>query len=400
MIFPKIPENEKQRIEDLFSYNVLDTLEASEYDDITHIASLICDAPISLISLIDDKRQWFKSHYGLAVTETPKELAFCAHAINEPNNILMVPDSRTDERFFDNPLVTSDPFVIFYAGVPLISSSGFPLGTLCVIDNKPKTLNEEQIKSLKALSNQVITILELRKSKRLLTEMNMALVQKNQTLEQFAMIAANDINSPLRSISSLIELFWGGYSSSLDKEGVELFKLIDFSTNQLRNLIDGIIDYTISDKSLSEQKEKIQFVDFVNEVVRLLDPHKTHQFTVTAYDGIIELNSAALKQILINLISNAIKYNDKENTEIEIGFSQTEDDYCFFVKDNGSGIPAEKVDSIFDIFQIGQTKDRYGKRGSGIGLATVKKLVEGQKGTIKVESEINKGSKFSFNISK
>ena len=121
--------------------------------------------PISLISLLDDTRQWFKSHHGLGASETPKEMAFCAHAINDKNRPLIVQDSRNDIRFFDNPLVTDDPNVIFYAGMPLVTSNGFPLGTLCVIDNEPKTINENQIKALKALANQLTQILELRKSK-------------------------------------------------------------------------------------------------------------------------------------------------------------------------------------------------------------------------------------------
>jgi PAS domain S-box-containing protein len=165
MIKPKKHIREKERLIELESFSIMDSLTEDEYDNITAIAAGICDTPISLVSLIDDKRQWFKSHHGFHARETPKDYAFCAHAIHDHNEIFMVNDSRLDDRFADNPLVTDHPNVIFYAGVPLMSENDLPLGTLCVIDNKPKELSENQIKLLKALAAQVMIILNLRKAK-------------------------------------------------------------------------------------------------------------------------------------------------------------------------------------------------------------------------------------------
>ena len=159
MIPPKPFPLEKERLAELKSYSILDTLPEEDYDNLTAIAAEICNTEISLISLLDDKRQWFKSHHNLDVSETPKEYAFCAHAINDPKNVFIVQDARNDERFYDNPLVTGEPHVIFYAGVPLLSPKGLPLGTLCVIDHKPKLLSNSQINSLQALSKQVMNIL-------------------------------------------------------------------------------------------------------------------------------------------------------------------------------------------------------------------------------------------------
>lgn len=177
MIKPLDHEFEKERQIELDSYHILDTLPEKDYDEITLLASRICNTPISLISLLDDKRQWFKSHHGLGASETPKEFAFCAHAINDSTNTMIVKDSRKDERFHDNPLVTDGPNVVFYAGVPLISENGLPLGTLCVIDNKPSDLDEWQITALKALSNQLINLLDLRKKKILLERRNQGLTE-------------------------------------------------------------------------------------------------------------------------------------------------------------------------------------------------------------------------------
>lgn len=167
MIKPENPANEAQRLENLLSYEILDTLTEQEFDSITQQAAEICGTKISLISLIDDKRQWFKSHFGLEVQETHKDFAFCAHAINTPDAPFIIEDARQDERFYDNPLVTGDPYVIFYAGIPLISAQGFPLGTLCVIDEQPKKLTWSQISALQTLARQVMTLIEIKKKEKI-----------------------------------------------------------------------------------------------------------------------------------------------------------------------------------------------------------------------------------------
>ncbi|MDW3211903.1 MAG: PAS domain S-box protein [Reichenbachiella sp.] len=167
---PKIPGNETERLAELNSYEILDTDLEQSFDDITKIAAFICESPISLVSLIDKDRQWFKSRHGLDVSETPRDLAYCAHAIHTPEDILEVPDAFKDERFHDNPLATGDPHVRFYAGAPLVSSGGYSLGTLCVIDHEPKKLNEAQREALWALSRQVTALLELRRTNRQLEE--------------------------------------------------------------------------------------------------------------------------------------------------------------------------------------------------------------------------------------
>lgn len=172
---PKLPNNENERLKELDSYNIIGEMEDFDYDFLTQMASQICDTKISLISLITDEKQWFLSHHGLKVRETDKLYAFCAHAINTPEEIFIIEDARKDERFHDNPIVTGDPRVIFYAGVPLVNENGFPLGTLCVIENNPKVLSEHQIHSLKMLSKQVMNLLELRRKSNELKQTNAVL---------------------------------------------------------------------------------------------------------------------------------------------------------------------------------------------------------------------------------
>jgi anti-sigma regulatory factor (Ser/Thr protein kinase) len=167
---------EQARIQALHSYKILDTDPEQAFDDLTILASHICDTPVALISLIDSSRQWFKSRVGLSVSETPRELAFCNIAIQQPN-LFIVPDATKDPRFSSNPFVVSDPKIRFYAGAPITSSDGHPLGTLCVVDVVPRQLTPSQQSALLALSHQVQAQFELRKN---LMELRSALQQRDK----------------------------------------------------------------------------------------------------------------------------------------------------------------------------------------------------------------------------
>jgi GAF domain-containing protein len=156
------PANEKKRLQVLWQYDVLDTLPEEMFDDLTELAARICEAPIALITLVDEDRQWFKSKIGVTINETSRDISFCGHAINQ-SDLFIIPDATQDERFAKNPLVTSDPKIRFYAGMPLVTPDGYALGTLCVIDKVPRNLRPEQQQALRVLARHVMMQLELRR---------------------------------------------------------------------------------------------------------------------------------------------------------------------------------------------------------------------------------------------
>lgn len=179
------PKNEVHRLKVLWQYDVLDTVPEEVFDDLTDLAAHICEAPIALISLVDEDRQWFKSRVGLTVGETSRDISFCAHAILK-SDLLIVPDATKDPRFKNNPLVTGKDRIRFYAGAPLVTPDGYALGTLCVLDKKPRQLRAEQQQALRVLAHHVVSQLELRRHAR-----ELAAARENGSQQKTELARAN-----------------------------------------------------------------------------------------------------------------------------------------------------------------------------------------------------------------
>lgn len=176
------PKTEAKRLKVLWQYDVLDTVPEEVFDDLTELAAKICEAPIALISLVDEKRQWFKSKVGVSLRETSRDISFCAHAIQH-DGLFIVPDATKDKRFAKNPLVTSDPKIRFYAGAPLVTPDGYALGTLCVLDKVPRELRPDQKQAMRVLARHVMTQLELRRHARELADARHAHQEANGELK-------------------------------------------------------------------------------------------------------------------------------------------------------------------------------------------------------------------------
>lgn len=401
MIIPELPQNESSRLTALNSYAILDTLPEKEYDEITALASMICNTPMSLISLIDKDRQWFKSSQGVATTETPREFAFCAHAINSKNQTLIVNDARKDKRFQDNPLVTADPNVVFYAGVPLTNPEGHPLGTLCVLDTEPKQLTQEQQKALEILSNQLMKLLELRKTTILLHKNNKKLNAKNRTLDKFVSVAAHDIKSPMNNVLALSNMLLDDFAEKMDPEAVELLDLLHTSVLHSTHLIDGILNYSKDPSSMAEDKQSLHFKSLLHDIEELLVTKENIHMTIDVPDDLYAfMNKTVLHQIFSNLISNSIKYNHQDIVKIKIQITDTDSEIRISVSDNGPGINPKDKKRIFKLFSTTTNTDKNGFHGTGIGLATVKNLVLSLGGKISVISNKDGGANFVFTLQK
>ncbi|GLB51892.1 sensor histidine kinase [Neptunitalea chrysea] len=397
-----LKKNEARRLKDIKRLQILDTLPEQDFDEITKLASHICETPVALISIIDKDRQWFKSKVGLDISETPREVAFCNYAIAKPEEILEVENALNDDRFSSNPLVHGENPVIAYTGIPLVSEKGFAIGTLCTIDHKPKLLTKEQKESLKILASQVVRIFELRKANIELSHTTKELKKRYEELELFAGVVSHDMKSPLANISLTIDTL---------KKKLDLYELEDEIVNtylgylkgssmSMSNYIQGILDYYKSDHTANDDVKKIELRPLLKKLMDILDVDHAYKIKLPPKETVLYANENALHQILLNIITNSIKYCDKETPKITVSFAEDKEHYILSVEDNGPGIKKEDQSKIFELFNNLDTTDRFGKRGTGIGLATVKKLVYSLDGTIRVESKLGKGTNFIFEIPK
>ncbi|QDW24430.1 HAMP domain-containing histidine kinase [Pedobacter sp. KBS0701] len=396
---PNLPDTEQQRLQALDSYQIMDSLPEEDFDELTKMASQICGTPIALITLVDSSRQWFKSKLGIDVQQTPREHAFCAYTITDPSGILMVSNAREDQRFAENPLVTGDPNIAFYAGISLQTSEGMQLGSLCVIDTIPRTLDEQQLWSLKVLGKQVIAQMELRKKLLLLSEANRRLAETNQFMQQFATAAAHDIKNPLTTISMSTELLTRHLNHSGDHKGHKLALTSLNSAKTLAKLINDMLDYSIRPEILTAQHESIELGSFLRRTVSMLSIPENVQISYPEAKIEINTSAIALHQIMINLLTNSVRYNDKQTCLIQIDCVIKDDLVNITVCDNGMGIRKEELERIFQRNVTLNTSDRFAQSGTGIGLATVKLLVEKLGGQISVQSTPGTGSAFTFTIS-
>lgn len=322
-----LPDNEAQRIETLLEYKILDTPSEAAFDDLTHLASYICQTPIALISLVDKNRQWFKSKVGMEALETHRDLAFCAHAILQPD-VLIVPDVTDDERFATNPLVTSNPNIRFYAGVPLNNPEGYALGTLCVIDYVPRKLTPEQVEALRALGRQVMKQLELRRNLA-----NLVLVTKKGKQAQsvrkqfFQKIAAGfglaSVILVLIGVVSYQNTILSTNNRSIAKKTYQKIKSLDQLLFQIKDAETGQSSYILSGKKIYLKPYQTALTNVDQEIAKLKnltadEPNQRQQ--IATLESLITAKVTELKQTIklrqnkgLESALQVLLRNDKQN---------------------------------------------------------------------------------------
>lgn len=400
MIPPPIPENEAERLSALHAYNIMDTLPESDFDNLTKIASEICQTPVALITFMDGDRQWFKSKVGVDLSENARDFTFCAHGMTNPNDPLVVNDASQDPRFVGNPLVTGPFHVRFYAGVQLVDQAGFPLGSICVLDVKSKEISESQLETLKILGQQVMRLLELRKTIADLENSKNNLLRTNKHLQEFDYIISHDLKAPLRNVKHLAEAINEMYAEKLDDKGKKYLHLIDETASDAISYVNGVLSYSQATHYIDVLKEEIDLNSFLKSLIQ--QQATPNHITISVPDDlpVIQGSKAAFRQIFSNLINNAIKYHDKEEGWIKILYSEDENYHNFQVVDNGKGIPEEKLGSIFALFYRVDKTNAKNSKSSGVGLSIVKNLITEMKGKILAKSTLKEGTTFEFSIPK
>lgn len=355
---------EGYRLAALRSYGILDTPRESDFDEVVKVASAICETPISVVNLIDQGRQWFKAEVGLGVRETPLDSSICAHAILQPG-LFEVPDTTLDDRFCDNALVLGDPHLRFYAGALLTTPEGFPLGTVCVLDYKPRKLDEKQRAFLKLMANQVMQMIELRRTnaaehaarleaERLLTDNTMLMRESDHRL----------MNS-LQLVQSILALQSRNATADETKTQLDLASA--------RVLAIATVHRQLHLTGAQEEIDVLTFLQRLCESLKHTAPAQIAAINVNAESMMVRSDKASgLGLLVAELVTNSFKYayDVGQRGTVTVDFRQKPGGWRLEVFDEGRGLPAG-----FDI-----------DRSQGFGMKVIKAFVQRLNATMTVES--------------
>lgn len=401
-----IPENENERIKSLRDLNILDTPPEERFDRLTKFAAQIFDVPIALVSLVDSNRQWFKSRQGLDATETPRDISFCGHAIME-DKPLVVENALFDDRFADNPLVAGDPNIRFYAGQPLRANDGNRVGTLCIIDRKPHSLSDGDKQKLELLGHLVeneLNMVELIELNNQIQAARDAAETANRAKSAFLANMSHEFRTPMNAILGFTEILEGSIQDTTEREYLNYLKM---SARTLLTLINDILDLSkVEAGKLELTYTYTSLSATLEEIEKIFEPkmiEKGLEFKKDIAQDLPDeffLDEIRLRQILLNLIKNAIKFTDKGCITVsmrhtESGMEIRTTDLLIEVSDTGKGIPQNQQRRIFEAFSQVKDQDSTKYGGTGLGLAISASLANLMGGNISVESEVDKGSTFS-----
>lgn len=413
-----LPANEHERLASLHGLDVLDSGPEEEFDALIRVASLVCGVPISLISLVDSERQWFKANIGLpGVSETPRDIAFCAHAILD-DTLFEVPDATQDTRFADNPLVTDAPDIRFYAGAPIVLGDGSRIGTLCVIDRQPQRLSATQREIVRNLAMAASHALEGRRAIRAMQKHAAELAASERSLKEardsaqaaniaksrFLATMSHEIRTPMNGVLGMAQLLLAPDLTAADR--AKYAQTILTSGHTLLALLNDILDLS------KIEAGKLQLEAKVFDVAALLG-NTCNLFSGAAQAKGLALDFAwrgppeqryqgdahRLGQMLANLVGNAIKFTASGSVRLEAAVhSQAEGraQLEFSVTDTGIGIAPEDIALLFKPFSQTDTSVTREFGGTGLGLSLVRTLAQAMDGEVGVTSRLGQGTRFWF----
>ncbi|MFM1990834.1 MAG: hypothetical protein RJA99_3791 [Pseudomonadota bacterium] len=387
--------DEPTRVAALHRYRVLDTPPEREFDEMARLASTLCETPLAAVSFVAERRQWFKAELGLGVRETGRDASVCAYAILGDEEVFEIPDLAGDPRTADNPHVTGAPWLRFYASAPLRAPDGRPIGALCVMDRRPRSLSRVQRLALRTLGNQLMDQLELR---RVLAEQRDSEARK----DEFLAMLAHELRNPLAPLANALHVL--RRSASLGADARDVLAMADRQLHQLRRLIDDLLEAgRITRGRIALRREPMPVAAAVRAAVEStagLRDARRQRLGLALPDATLRIvaDPVRVAQIIGNLLDNASRYTPEDGS-IRVEAHDAGDAVEIRVVDDGIGIEPSQLPFLFEVFsQIDATIDRA-RGGLGIGLAMVRRLVELHGGTVRAESAgRGRGSSFSVRL--
>lgn len=377
------PNEEAARLFALHGYHVLDAPREARFERITQLLARSLDVPIALISLVDAERQWFAARHGLEGESTPRDVAFCAHAILG-NDTMVVQDAREDPRFAQNPYVLGEPFVRFYAGAPLLTPEGYRLGTLCAIDQRPRALTSDQEALLKQLSALVMDLFELRK---------LSLLKRDVDESVYAL--SHDLRPGLHQMKTFAELIASDPDNRLSQRSARHLSLIQDVCERTRTRLDAVRDFLRA--SSTPEVVRVQTASVVSEVLLKLSDlveRKRAQITIGALLPVLG-KRAQVETLFRHLFDNALKYTEAAPVQIALSAERLGARVLFELSDNGPGIPDSQRGRVLRLFQRLHSGD---VSGNGVGLALARKIVEAAGGHLLIGARPGGGTVIRFTL--
>ena len=397
-----------KRLSALRHYEILDTPAESDFDDIARLARLICQAPHAVISFVDADRQWFKTDVGLGVSQTNLDVSICAHAINQ-RELFVVPDTLADDRFANNPLVVGPPHLRFYAGALLTTNDGDRIGTLCVLDTRPRELSEDQKDALRALAGQVMAQLDLRLAlrtqSRTLGDLERAAIElraakdsadaANRAKERFIAALSHELRTPLTPVLMAAESM--AADEALPEETREHGRMIRRNVQLQIRLVSDLLDVSrINTGKLELKLEPTDLHELIRHSVAMCSRDAVAKniavsVALEAKSHYVRGDSARLQQLFVNLLNNAIKFTPAGGSvSVWSGAASgtpSTGDVEVRVTDTGIGLSPEVRFVMFDAFEQGGRTVTREYAGLGLGLAIAKGVVDAHEGSISASSD-------------